>query len=118
MIPLLLKDAKGNSTSFTEKVMFHVGSDYVDFSQKYHMVAFNLDLMDAVWTEDDGKTSMLAKWDNIFNYFADGFTVCKASSGISELYYLRVLPIQTIYQGQFLIWKPTASIKCWTLSRD
>ena len=62
--------------------MFHVGSDYVDFSQKYHMVAFNLDLMDAIWTEDDGKTSMLAKWDNIFNYFADGFTVCKASSGI------------------------------------
>ena len=48
---------------------------------KFHMVAFNLNLMDAIWTEDDGKISMLATWDNIFNYFAGGFQVCKASSG-------------------------------------
>ena len=81
MILLSSKDAKGNNTAFTEKVMFHVGSDYVDFTQKYHMVAFNLELMDAIWTEDDEKKSMLATWDNIFNYFATGFTVCKASSG-------------------------------------
>ena len=45
------------------------------------MVAFNLNLMDAIWTEDDVKISMLATWDNIFNYFASGFKVCKASSG-------------------------------------
>ena len=81
MILLSLKDAKGNKTRFTEKVMYHIGSDYVDFTQKYHMVAFNLDLMDAIWTEDDGKNSLLANWDNVFNYFASGFTVCKASSG-------------------------------------
>ena len=61
--------------------MYHIGSDSVDFSQKYHMVAFNMNLMDAIWTEDDGKISMLATWDNIFNYFAGGFQVCKASSG-------------------------------------
>ena len=75
------KDAKGNNTAFTEKVMFHVGSDYVDFTKKYHMVAFNMELMNAIWTEDDGKTSILASWDNIFNYFGQGFKVCKASSG-------------------------------------
>ena len=45
------------------------------------MVAFNMDLMDAIWMEDDGKRSMLATWDNIFKYFADGFQVCKASNG-------------------------------------
>ena len=61
--------------------MYHIGSDYVDFTQKYHMVAFNLDRMDAIWLEDDGKFSPLATWDNIFNYFAGGFQVCKASSG-------------------------------------
>ena len=61
--------------------MYHVGSDSVDFSMKFHMVAFNLNLMDAIWTEDDVKISMLATWDNIFNYFASGFKVCKASSG-------------------------------------
>ena len=81
MILLSRKDAKGNRTRFTEKVMYHIGSDYVDFTQKYHMVAFNLELMDAIWTEDDGKNSLLANWDNVFNYFASGFTVCKASSG-------------------------------------
>ena len=61
--------------------MYHVGSDSVDFSMKFHMVAFNLNLMDAIWTEDDVKISMLATWDNVFNYFAGGFKVCKASSG-------------------------------------
>ena len=61
--------------------MYHIGSDYVDFTQKYHMVAFNLDRMDAIWLEDDGKFCPLATWDNIFNYFASGFQVCKASSG-------------------------------------
>ena len=61
--------------------MFHIGSDSVDFTQRFHMVAFNLNLMDAIWTEDDVKISMLATWDNIFNYFAGGFKVCKASSG-------------------------------------
>lgn len=75
------KDARGNKTAFTQKVMYHIGSDYVDFTQKYHMVAFNLNVMDAIWTEDDGKFSLLATWDNIFNYFAAGFQVCKASSG-------------------------------------
>jgi len=76
------KDARGNKTAFTQKVMFHIGADKVDFTQKFHMVAYNLNLMDGIWVEDDGgQTSILATWDNIFNYFASGFKVCKASSG-------------------------------------
>ena len=62
--------------------MYHIGSDTVDFTKKFHMVAYNLNLMDGIWEEDDGgQTSILATWDKIFDYFAAGFKVCKASSG-------------------------------------
>merc|ERR1719322_988126 len=74
------QDAKGEKRVFAEKVLHHVGfsDDQIDFSQRFHMVVFDFDLMDGVWVETDGgQESWQSTWPDTFDYLAGGFKVCR-----------------------------------------
>jgi len=74
------KDAKGEKRAFAEKVLHHVGfsDDQIDFSQRFHMVVFDFDLMDGIWVETDGgQESWQSTWWDTFDYLSGGFKVCR-----------------------------------------
>jgi len=73
------KNASGNREEFAKKVLHHVGFSDIDFSKRFHMVVFDLQLMDAIWTEQDNQQSFQALWSNIFDYLSGGFSVCHNS---------------------------------------
>ena len=50
------------------------------------MVVFDLDRMDDAWVEYNVLGgSFQAKWDNIFQYLGDGFTVCRSPNADYEV---------------------------------
>ena len=61
-------------------------TDESTWKSRYHMVVFDLDRMDNAWVEYNVLGgSFQAKWDNIFHYLGDGFTVCRSPDADYEV---------------------------------
>ena len=71
------KEAEGNKKGFAERVLHHVGFEDIELDKyRFHMVAFDISLMDAAWAEiDGGQAAFKPTWNNTFDYLGNGFTV-------------------------------------------